>query len=52
MTDHDQELALAFDSQAPKFECARVQSDPIALEHLFRAAELRDFSFITTTPLT
>ena len=31
MSDHDQALARAFDSQAPKFECAPVQSDPAAL---------------------
>lgn len=38
MNDHDRELAGAFDSQAPKFERAPVQSDPAALERLVRAA--------------
>jgi len=40
MTDHDQELSRAFDSQAPKFERAPVQSDPVAIERLVREAEL------------
>ena len=40
MNDHDQELALAFDSQAAQFEVAPVQSDPVALERLVRTAEL------------
>jgi SAM-dependent methyltransferase len=40
MNDHDQELARAFDSQAPRFECAPVQSDPAALERLVREADL------------
>ncbi len=40
MTDHDQDLARAFDSQAPLFERAPVQSDPIALERLVREADL------------
>ncbi len=40
MSDHDQNLARAFDSQAPLFERAPVQSDPIALERLVREAEL------------
>ena len=40
MQDHDQNLARAFDSQAPKFEVAPVQSDPAALERLVRAADL------------
>ncbi len=40
MTDHDQELAHAFDSQAPLFERAPVQSDPIALGRLVREADL------------
>jgi SAM-dependent methyltransferase len=40
MSDHDQDLARAFDSQAPKFERAPVQSDPAALERLVRAADL------------
>ena len=38
--DHDHNLAQAFDSQAPLFERAPVQSDPIALERLVRAADL------------
>jgi 2-polyprenyl-3-methyl-5-hydroxy-6-metoxy-1,4-benzoquinol methylase len=40
MSDHDQNLARAFDSQAPLFERAPVQSDPIALERLVNAADL------------
>jgi SAM-dependent methyltransferase len=40
MNDHDRELARAFDSQAPKFERAPVQSDPAALERLVRQADL------------
>jgi 2-polyprenyl-3-methyl-5-hydroxy-6-metoxy-1,4-benzoquinol methylase len=40
MSDHDQNLARAFDSQAPLFERAPVQSDPVALEWLVIAAEL------------
>ena len=40
MNDHDRELAQAFDSQAPKFERAPVQSDPAALERLVREADL------------
>jgi SAM-dependent methyltransferase len=40
MNDHDRELARAFDSQAPKFERAPVQSDPAALERLVREAAL------------
>jgi 2-polyprenyl-3-methyl-5-hydroxy-6-metoxy-1,4-benzoquinol methylase len=40
MNDHDQNLARAFDSQAPLFERAPVQSDPVALERLVIAAEL------------
>jgi SAM-dependent methyltransferase len=39
MDDHDRELARAFDSQAPKFERAPVQSDPAALERLVREAD-------------
>ncbi|AMV39355.1 class I SAM-dependent methyltransferase [Planctomyces sp. SH-PL62] len=35
---HDEDLAGAFDDQAPKFERAPVQSDPAALERLVRAA--------------
>jgi len=40
MNDHDQELSRAFDSQAPKFERAPVQSDPVAIERLVREAGL------------
>src|SRR5262249_28816179 len=40
MHDHDHELADAFDGQAPKFERAPVQSDPVALERLVREADL------------
>jgi ubiquinone/menaquinone biosynthesis C-methylase UbiE len=40
MNDHDRQLADAFDSQAPKFERATVQSDPAALERLVREAGL------------
>jgi SAM-dependent methyltransferase len=40
MQDHDKQLAQAFDSQAPKFEVAPVQSDPAALERLVQAAAL------------
>ncbi|MBV8555706.1 MAG: hypothetical protein JO116_09080, partial [Planctomycetaceae bacterium] len=40
MSTHDQDLALAFDDQAAKFERAPVQSDPEALGRLVRAADL------------
>jgi SAM-dependent methyltransferase len=40
MNNHDRELASAFDSQAPKFERAPVQSDPAALERLVRESAL------------
>ncbi len=40
MNDHDQELAEAFDYQAPKFERAPVQSDPAALARLVDLADL------------
>jgi SAM-dependent methyltransferase len=40
MSDHDRDLAEAFDSQAPKFERAPVQSDPAALERLVRDSRL------------
>jgi 2-polyprenyl-3-methyl-5-hydroxy-6-metoxy-1,4-benzoquinol methylase len=40
MIDHDGALARAFDSQAPKFERAPVQSDPVALERLVHEASL------------
>ncbi len=46
MQDHDQDLARAFDSQAPKFEVAPVQSDPAALERLVRAADLAPGSLV------
>jgi 2-polyprenyl-3-methyl-5-hydroxy-6-metoxy-1,4-benzoquinol methylase len=39
MQNHDQDLARAFDSQAPKFEVAPVQSDPVALARLVSAAD-------------
>jgi 2-polyprenyl-3-methyl-5-hydroxy-6-metoxy-1,4-benzoquinol methylase len=39
MSDHDEELARAFDAQAARFERAPVQSDPVALERLVRQAE-------------
>jgi 2-polyprenyl-3-methyl-5-hydroxy-6-metoxy-1,4-benzoquinol methylase len=39
MSNHDQDLARAFDSQAPLFERAPVQSDPVALERLVREAD-------------
>jgi 2-polyprenyl-3-methyl-5-hydroxy-6-metoxy-1,4-benzoquinol methylase len=32
--DHDRELALKFDAEAPKFEVAPVQSDPVAIARL------------------
>ena len=44
--DHDQNLARAFDSQAPKFEVAPVQSDPAALERLVNAADLPPGSLV------
>jgi 2-polyprenyl-3-methyl-5-hydroxy-6-metoxy-1,4-benzoquinol methylase len=40
MSEHDQDLARAFDSQAPMFERAPVQSDPLALERLVLNADL------------
>ena len=40
MATHDQDLASAFDDQAAKFERAPVQSDPVALGRLVRAAAL------------
>jgi len=39
-SDHDQQLARAFDSQAPLFERAPVQSDPAALARLVEFAGL------------
>jgi SAM-dependent methyltransferase len=44
--DHDRDLAQAFGSQAPKFEVAPVQSDPVALERLTRAVDLPAGSLI------
>lgn len=38
MGDHNRELAEAFDHQAPRFERAPVQSDPVALARLVRFA--------------
>lgn len=40
MNDHDQDLSRAFDSQAPKFERAPVQSDPAAIARLVSEAGL------------
>jgi 2-polyprenyl-3-methyl-5-hydroxy-6-metoxy-1,4-benzoquinol methylase len=40
MSDHDQDLARAFDSQAPLFERAPVQSDPLAIERLVMVSDL------------
>jgi 2-polyprenyl-3-methyl-5-hydroxy-6-metoxy-1,4-benzoquinol methylase len=40
MSDHDQDLARAFDSQAPLFERAPVQSDPVAIDRLVAEADL------------
>jgi 2-polyprenyl-3-methyl-5-hydroxy-6-metoxy-1,4-benzoquinol methylase len=40
ISNHDDELARAFDSQAPRFERAPVQSDPAALKELVREADL------------
>jgi len=40
MNDHDAALARGFDAQAPRFERAPVQSDPVALEWLVREAAL------------
>jgi hypothetical protein len=34
--DHDQALSQAFDQQAPQFERAPVQSDPVALARIIR----------------
>ena len=46
MNSHEDEVASAFDSQAPKFEVAPVQSDPAALERLVREAALPRDSFV------
>lgn len=40
MSDHDRDLAQAFDSQAALFERAPVQSDPVSLARLVRLAGL------------
>src|SRR5690242_6262544 len=39
-TDHDRDLAAAFDGQAARFERAPIQNDPAVLEGLVRWAEL------------
>ncbi len=39
MSEHDKDLARAFDGQAERFERAPVQSDPAALAHLVQAAD-------------
>jgi SAM-dependent methyltransferase len=46
MNDHDQNLAKAFDGQAPLFEIAPVQSDPIALKRLVSEADLPPDSLV------
>lgn len=46
MTDHDDELARAFDDQAARFERAPVQSDPAALERLVRFTALEPDSAV------
>jgi SAM-dependent methyltransferase len=46
MQDHDTDLATAFDGQAAQFERAPVQSDPAALEHLVRVADLAPDSLV------
>ncbi len=46
MSDHDKQLASAFDGQAPKLEVAPVQSDPAALERLVAALGLPSESFV------
>src|SRR5262249_27790731 len=46
MGSHDQDLAKAFDAQAPHFEKAPVQSDPAALERLVRFADLPPDSYV------
>jgi hypothetical protein len=38
MSDHDTNLARAFDGQAARFERAPVQTDPVLLERLIRMA--------------
>jgi SAM-dependent methyltransferase len=46
MTDHDTELAQAFDGQAARFERAPVQSDPVLLEWLIQRADLKPDSHV------
>src|SRR5262245_43874167 len=46
MASHEQDLAKAFDDQAPHFERAPVQTDPAALERLVRFADLAPDSYI------
>ena len=46
MSDHDVELARGFDAQAPRFERAPVQSDPVALKWLVREAAFPGGSLI------
>jgi SAM-dependent methyltransferase len=40
MSDHDRELAAAFDNQAAEFEQAPVQSDPVRIARLVQVADL------------
>ncbi|HEX8200635.1 MAG TPA: class I SAM-dependent methyltransferase, partial [Isosphaeraceae bacterium] len=46
MSDHDADLASAFDDQAEQFERAPVQSDPHALARLVRIAALPPDSLV------
>jgi SAM-dependent methyltransferase len=46
MQDHDRNLASAFDGQASQFERAPVQSNPTALAHLVRVADLPPDSLV------
>jgi SAM-dependent methyltransferase len=46
MSDHEQELAAAFDQQAARFERAPVQSDPAGLARLVRFADLPPDSYV------
>src|SRR5262245_8361995 len=46
MTQHDQDLAQAFDGQAAKFEKAPIQSDPAMLDRLVRFADLPPDSYV------
>ena len=45
-TQHDRDLATAFDGQAARFEKAPVQTDPAALARLVREAELPPNSLV------